>query len=766
VPSLANLPDAGRPTRGPRSRVPWAAGFVPLTILAALLSGQTPPAALRPTVHPPIPSSLDAAWLVPNDATRAKLRGMKAVADLASGVALYASGNAAGALPLVTQPSLDRSPLADYAAYYSAVARHAAGDVAGARASLRQLDDRRPKGFLSAATMMASGDAAMDARDFAAAAGFYERRVAATSQDRDLALEKWAEALEAAGETAKARSAWLRLYDELPTSPLAAGAKDRADALAGQTGEPSDARDRYARELARTDRLFDARRYAEALEGYEWLQSVASGDDENRIAVRIAASNVSLGRYRAAADQTAPFRTDGARQAEARFYHSMALRGLERPADYVAEVRALVKEFPESSWSEDALNQLATHHIRANEDGSAERIFRELYTSYPKSRHAPRAAWKYGWWSYRLGEFEKAARVFTQAAADFPRHNTRPAWIYWAGRAHDAMKRTDAARALYELVVADYRYSYYGSLASRRLRGGRTAAPRATLSLAASPRASIPTPGMSSTASGHRRTQTQSSADVGGDPPQGKPVGTPATSDDTETIRWLLAAGLYADASRELEERLRVERRTPVLEATLAWTHLQMGESLKAIAAMKNAYPQHLTASGDRLPRDVLGVIYPLEHWSSVKRYAAAHDLDPWLVIALIAQESGFDADVQSAAGAFGLMQLMPATGRQLARRLGIRNFSTEDLTDPEINIRLGTRYFTDLIDRWGSEHLALAAYNAGETPVARWIDEREAEDLDREEFIDDIPYPETQLYVKRVLGMREIYRDLYEGER
>jgi soluble lytic murein transglycosylase len=732
--------------------VPWAAGFVPLTILAVLLPGQTPPAALRPTAHPPIPSSLDAAWLVPNDAMRAKLRGMKAVTDFASGVALYASGNAAGALALVTQPSLDRSPLAEYAAYYAAVARHAAGDVAGAQASLRQLDQRRPKGFLGPATMMASGDAAMDARDFTAAAGFYERRVAATAHDRDLAIEKWAEALEAAGQTEKARSAWLRLYDELPTSPLAPSAKARADALADQAADPSDARDRYARELARTDRLFDVRRFAEALEGYEWLRSVASGDDANRIALRIAASNVSLGRYREAADQTAPLRTDGARQAEARFHHSVALRGLERPAEFVAEVRALVKAFPESSWSEDALDQLATYHIRANEDGSAARVFRELYTSHPNSRHAPRAAWKHGWWSYRLGQFEEAARVFTQAAADFPRHNTRPAWIYWAGRANDTLKRTDAARELYQLVVADYRYTYYGGLASGRLRGGRTTAPRATAGLAAESRALTPAPAKSTGSDGSASLQAKASA-------------TPATSEDTETIRWLLAAGLYTDASRELEERLRVEGRTPVLEATLAWTYLHMGESLKAIAAMKNAYPQHLTASGDRLPRELLAVIYPLGHWSSVKRYAAAHDLDPWLVIALIAQESGFDADVQSAAGAFGLMQLMPATGRQLARRLGIRNFSTEDLTNPDINIRLGTRYFTDLIDRWGSEHLALAAYNAGETPVARWIDEREAEDLDREEFIDDIPYPETQLYVKRVLGMREIYRDLYEGQ-
>jgi soluble lytic murein transglycosylase len=108
-------------------------------------------------------------------------------------------------------------------------------------------------------------------------------------------------------------------------------------------------------------------------------------------------------------------------------------------------------------------------------------------------------------------------------------------------------------------------------------------------------------------------------------------------------------------------------------------------------------------------------------------------------------------------------MQIVPATGKRLARSLGIRKFSTGKLTDPETNVKLGTFYCKGLVNQFGGAHFALASYNAGENRVERWIAERGP--LPQDEFIDDIPFPETQLYVKKILGTAEDYRQLY-GER
>ena len=117
-------------------------------------------------------------------------------------------------------------------------------------------------------------------------------------------------------------------------------------------------------------------------------------------------------------------------------------------------------------------------------------------------------------------------------------------------------------------------------------------------------------------------------------------------------------------------------------------------------------------------------------------------------------------ADVRSSANAWGLMQIIPGTGRRFASKLGIRPFRTSRLTEPETNVRIGMKYFADLLDEFGDAAPSLASYNAGEHRVRVWLAERP--DLMADEFVDDIPFPETQNYVKRIVGTTEDYRLLY----
>ena len=205
-------------------------------------------------------------------------------------------------------------------------------------------------------------------------------------------------------------------------------------------------------------------------------------------------------------------------------------------------------------------------------------------------------------------------------------------------------------------------------------------------------------------------------------------------------IRQLIAAGVYAPAIAELDFARRQWGTTPALDATLAWLYNAQGDLRRGINAMKRAYPQYLADDGHRLPNHVQKVLFPVDYWPLIKRHSAARGLDPYLIAALVAQESTFDAGVRSSANAWGLMQVLPSTGRQLARSLKIRRFTTASLTNPEINVRLGTLYFQRLVKQFGGAHYALASYNAGENRVERWINERPP--LPQDEFIDDIPYP------------------------
>ena len=146
---------------------------------------------------------------------------------------------------------------------------------------------------------------------------------------------------------------------------------------------------------------------------------------------------------------------------------------------------------------------------------------------------------------------------------------------------------------------------------------------------------------------------------------------------------------------------------------------------------------------------------YPLEYEHIVSAHARNYDLDPALLAAVIYAESRFDPDVESEAGAVGLMQLLPETAKGIALRTGGDAFVVSDLRDPEINVRYGSWYLEHLRGRYdGDIRLALAAYHAGQGNVDRWLEEGRG-----------IAFPETREYVDEVERVRRVYADAYPSE-
>jgi soluble lytic murein transglycosylase len=154
----------------------------------------------------------------------------------------------------------------------------------------------------------------------------------------------------------------------------------------------------------------------------------------------------------------------------------------------------------------------------------------------------------------------------------------------------------------------------------------------------------------------------------------------------------------------------------------------------------------------------------PLRHEDIIRQQAADKGLDPSLIAAIIYRESHF-RDQTSAAGARGLMQLTPATARYIARKSGGTQFELGDLATPQINIAYGSFYLRYLLDKYGgNEMLALAAYNAGESNVDRWVADRSRAG-GAFKSVAGIPFPETRAYVRRVLNARADYRARYARE-
>lgn len=670
---------------------------------------------LQATAHPPVPLDLLSFWYAPGrDAALAP-----AQANFVKGVRLLEDeDDAAAALPLLSHGSLATTSLSDYARYYTGQALLRLQRYPDAEAAFAAVAARDIAGHLPEDAALGQAEAREAQLDFAGAVRIYEGLVARTLAAPHVVLARMAAAAEQAGDPGKAVDAYRRVYYGYPLSTESTDAEASLTRLnAWDDEEPPG-----ALELARADTLFQARRWPAARASYERARGAVSGGERDRVHVRIAACDVQLRRYEQAFEPLKGQRA-GAHADEATFYYLSALRGVGERAAYEREALTFADRRRQSPFAEEALNNLASHFIIGDEDDRADEVFRMMIERHPAGRYAERAYWRSGWWSYRARRYAEAAMLFDRGAAQFPRSDYRPSWLFWSGRAWRKAGREALGADRLRLAATDYFNSYYGRAALKHLSPAAAARVTSTLDRQAAPAPSVAFP-------------------------------------TADRVAELIAVGLHQEALNELQYAQRLWGDSPRLAATIALVQNRLGNLRLGINAMKRAYPQWMAAGGESLPVEIQKVIFPLEYWPLLRKHAAARGLDPYLVAALVAQESTFDPVIRSSANAVGLMQVLPSTGRQFARRLKIPTFTPARLTDPETNVRLGTAIFAESLRKFGGVHYALAAYNAGDHRVTEW--RRERPGLPQDEFIDDIPFPETQNYVKRILGTAEDYRRLY----
>ena len=157
----------------------------------------------------------------------------------------------------------------------------------------------------------------------------------------------------------------------------------------------------------------------------------------------------------------------------------------------------------------------------------------------------------------------------------------------------------------------------------------------------------------------------------------------------------------------------------------------------------------------------IMKKIYPLKYSDYVEKYSKKYDIDPYMVYAIIKAESNFNENAKSASNAVGLMQIMEATAIETANKMNL-NVTEKDLFDPELNINIGLKYFSNLVNKYNNNYyLAIIAYNAGIGNVDKWI----ADGTIKEDAsdIENVPFKETNNYVRKILRDYDIYKELYE---
>ena len=224
-----------------------------------------------------------------------------------------------------------------------------------------------------------------------------------------------------------------------------------------------------------------------------------------------------------------------------------------------------------------------------------------------------------------------------------------------------------------------------------------------------------------------------------------------------DRARQLVAADLLDFALAELRWGIRkYSENTDAFNFVMSKIYASRGDYSEAISCLMQIYPDYSSRPPASLPEEIWQMFFPVRHLEIISKHATRTKTDPALILGIIRQESAFEQTARSSADARGLMQILPSTGSRVARQARISRYNSTKLFQPEINIILGTRLLSSLLQKYGEPELALASYNAGKSRVDRWL--KEFGDTDMVEFVERIPFYETRNYVQKVLSNKAHY--------
>jgi len=616
--------------------------------------------------------------------------------------------------------------LGDYVAYYLGTSYLQTGRQAEALATLANFAATYPDSLLVRDADVSYAGALLNEGRAAEAAELLEKERLPARSDIEFTIGR---AYAALGQNARAAEALANVYYNMPMA-------EEADAAAAELKKlPQAPAATAAQRKTRGDLLMKARRYNDAIEEYREL--VLHPGTANRPAAELELADAlhHAGRNREAKAEltTLPGATSD-QNAQRLYILGEVAWSLDENEEFYRTVDELRKDAPTSSWLESALLSVANLHLVHHEYDPALDAFRELQQRFPNGSRASYAHWKAAWLTLRQGRNDEAKQQFDEQIAQYPAGNETSAALYWRARLAEEDNQPGMARAYYEKLSERYRNYYYAELGRQRLK---------KLPAAADP------PGQYAVLD-HVPPLNYEKVEIE-EPP----------SDDLhlEKAELLGNGGLVDFAVRELQAA-EAGGGNWALAAT-AQLCADTGHYDRAIEALKHSVPSYFAVDIPDLPRPYWEGLFPRPYWADLKKYSLANGLDPYLVASLIRQESEFNPVAVSRANAVGLMQLLPRTGKLVAREENLRHYNPSQLYTPGVNLQLGTRFFRSTVDHFGGSYeYALAAYNAGQDRVEEWLGQGQYRDP--QEFVESIPFTETREYVQAILRNASVYRQLY----
>ncbi len=493
----------------------------------------------------------------------------------------------------------------------------------------------------------------------------------------------------------------------------------------------------YGERDLRAEGLYKGKRWAAAAEEYKAMAAMALLGQQSQVNIRLANALMKLNDNRGAKEALGRIPDDGSEASAEKWYQSAEIaRNTNDDAQLTVILEHMRATTPHSPWLESALFTAGNMYLLQENYDRAIDYYKEIHDRFPNSSKASYAHWKCAWLTYRQNRPVQAQKYFDQQIEFYPASNEVANAIYWRGRMAEDEHDYALARAYYLKLMDRYRNYYYGVAARKRLATMPDAQPVVVASLQR-------IPGLTTME------------------PQSLQTWPPTDDLHYNRSRLLENAGAIDLAVRELQAGTTSGPSWEMVEIARMYT--AAGEYYRALQALKKAVNGYFAMDLNALPQPYWEGLFPRPYWDALRQYSEANGLDPYLVASLIRQESEFNPGAVSRANAYGLMQLLPATGKGTAKQVGMHNYKTDSLLDPTTNIELGTKYFREMVDHFGGQvEYALAAYNAGSSRVETWRSSGSYRDI--EEFVESIPFTETREYVQAIVRNAEMYKRVYKS--
>jgi soluble lytic murein transglycosylase len=621
--------------------------------------------------------------------------------------------------------------LGDYVDYYLGTSYLQTQRTAEALPTLADFANAHPDSLLVRDAHIGYASALLAEGRAAEAATLLEQDRVPVRSDVELALGR---AYAAAGKPAKAAETFANIYYTMPASPDADAAYAELKRL------PSVPSSTFAQIKTRADGLMSRHRYADAADEYRTLVNESSADIRPSIQLDLSDALHRSARNGDAKRVLALLGSQGV-SGEINAHRLYLLGQVDFATNdneaFYHTVDDLRQAAPTSPWLEQALLSAANLHLVHHEYDQALDAFREAQRRFPNGPRASYTHWKAAWLTLRQGRNQEAEKAFEEQIALYATGAETPAALYWRARLAEEDNQPLMARAFYQKISDRYRNFYYAELARQRMQHLPGAATDAT--------------------SQYPLLDHVPPLDNAGKVKDSEP---PSDELHVQKAQLLGNGGLVDFAVRELQAAAAADGGSwgPAETAQL---YDETGHYDQAIEVMKHSAPNYFALDIPDLPRKYWEALFPKAYWSDLKRYSAANGLDPYLVASLIRQESEFNPSAVSRANAVGLMQLLPKTGKLVARQVNLKRYNASQLYTPAVNMQLGTRYFKGMVDKFGgSFEYALAAYNAGSDRVDDWLSQGKYRDP--QEFVESIPFTETREYVQAIMRNASVYKQLY----